>query len=288
MFAELVRLPPDEILSVGDESCTVRDLADARFLAAVSAYAHHHTELDPPASGAGGGGLPETVVASERLKVYGGEGCPGVGEFAVLELGCRFGLSPGTASDLVGEVLSLQYRLPRTWARVMAGEAVPWRARRIARACMSLSVEAAAVVDARVESLVNSLTPRRLMRLVRAAVMEADPELAKTAAEVAARSRGVWIGRSDNHGTKTAAVRASAGDIARFDAAIQDIAETLAVLGDPDGLDERRAKALGWLADPRAVLELRKHRRHPTRSRLHAGQGPRPGSRDLPRPRPRG
>lgn len=255
MFEDLIHLSPDEILSVGDESCTVRDLADARFLAVVSAYAHHHTELDPPP-----GGVAE-VVGSERLKVHGGEGCPGVGEFAVLELGCRYGLSPGAASDLVSEVLALQYRLPRTWARVMAGEAVAWRARRIARACMSLSQEAAAVVDARVESLVNSLTPRRLMIIVKAAIMEADPELAKAAADVAARSRGVWVGQSDNNGTRTAAVRASTGDIARFDAAVQDIAETLAALGDPDSLDERRARALGWLADPQAVLELRKERR---------------------------
>ncbi|WP_328994775.1 hypothetical protein OG394_09730 [Kribbella sp. NBC_01245] len=254
MFDDLLRLSPDEILSVGDESCAIRDLADARFLAVVSAYAHHHTELDVPAGAA-------ELVGCERLKVYGGEGCPGVGEFAVLELGCRFGLSPGAASDLVSEVLALQYRLPRTWARVMAGEAIPWRARRIARACMSLSQEAAAVVDAKVESLVNSLTPRRLMKIVKAAMMEADPALAKAAADLAARSRGVWVGQSDNSGTRTAAVRASTGDIARFDAVVQDVAETLGALGDTGSVDERRAKALGWLADPWAVIELRNERR---------------------------
>lgn len=253
---DLSQLTPDAILSAGDTYCALRQRADARFLEAVSAYAHHFLELQTaPASLAGQ--TTADMAGAERLKVYGGDGCPGVAEFAVMELGCRFGLSPGIASDLVTEVLALQYRLPRTWARVLTGEAEAWRARKIARACMSLTLEAAAFVDARVEAVINALTPRRLMAAVKAAIMEADPALAKAAADIGARSRGVWIGQSDNNGTKTAAIRAATGDLIRFDAAIENIAETFRALGDTDSLDERRARALGWLADPEAVLRLR-------------------------------
>ena len=43
--------------------------------------------------------------------------------------------------------MELAYRLPRVWARVLAGEVAVWKARRIAQATASLPPEGAAAVD---------------------------------------------------------------------------------------------------------------------------------------------
>ncbi|WP_165547370.1 HNH endonuclease signature motif containing protein, partial [Kribbella sindirgiensis] len=67
---------------------------------------------------------------------------------------------------------------------------------------------------------------------------------------------GVFVAPSDDHGTKQIWVRAAAGDVIRFDATIDDLARALKILGDPDDLDQRRAKALGWISDPAAAHQL--------------------------------
>ncbi|TCC13536.1 DUF222 domain-containing protein, partial [Kribbella sindirgiensis] len=156
----------------------------------------------------------------EQLRVYGGDGCPGVAEFAPIEFGAVMGMSSGAAASLIGEALALRHRLPRIWAAVLDGDAVPWRARKIARACLSLSQEAAAIVDRRVVGIVDTVTPGALGKIVKAAVWEADPEAAQAQAEAAARTRGVFVAPSDDHGTKQIWVRAAAGDVIRFDATI--------------------------------------------------------------------
>ncbi|NEA35253.1 DUF222 domain-containing protein [Streptomyces sp. SID13031] len=192
----------------------------------------------------------------ERLMVYGGEGCPAIPEFAAAEFGAMIGISAGAAAHYIGQALALRHRLPFTWARVLAGEAIPWRACKIADACKSLSAEAAAIVDKRVCSVIDTVTPQRLARIVKSAVYEADPAAAQAAAEQKAREHGVYVSQSDEHGSKTIWVRAEAGAVIRFDATIEQIAEALKVLGDTASLASRRAKAIGIIADPCFTEEL--------------------------------
>ncbi len=141
---------------------------------------------------------------------------------------------------------------PQYWTETLS----PWRARKIAHACLALSQEAAAIVDRKVAGIVDTVTPGALTRIVKAAVWEADPEAAKAQAEAAARTRGVFVAPSDDHGTKQIWVRAAAGDVIRFDATIDDLARALKILGDTDDLDQRRAKAIGWISDPAAAHQL--------------------------------
>jgi hypothetical protein len=211
----------------------------------------------------------EPLPGYERIQVYGGEGCPGVAEFAPIEFGAVLGMSSGAASALIGEALALRHRLPRVWAAVLGGAAVAWRARKIAHACLSLSLKAAAIVDRRVAGIVNTVTPGALKKIVTAAVWEADPDLAQAHAEAAARTRGVFVAQSDasdDHGTKRIWVRAAAGDVIRFDATIADLAQALKALGDTDDLNQRRAKAIGWIADPAAANHLIEVARHLART----------------------
>jgi Domain of unknown function (DUF222) len=251
-----------DLLAAASEFDLVEERAAVRKLEAALAYADRHAVVYGGADG-------EPLPGTERLRVYGGDGCPGVAEFAPIEFGAVLRMSTGAAASFIGEALALRHRLPRIWAAVLAGNAVPWRARKVARACLSLSEEAAAIVDRRVVGIVNTVTPSRLATIVKAAMWEADPALAKAQAEAAAKERGVFVGPSDDHGTKRFWVRAAAGDVIRFDATIDDLARALRTLGDTDSLDVRRAKAIGWIADPAAAHHLLDSARYLARIRPH-------------------
>ncbi|MGW6196638.1 hypothetical protein ACWF0M_10885 [Kribbella sp. NPDC055110] len=243
---DLEELDTVDLLAAASEFGRVQDRAGVRVLEAALVFADRHAVVE------GYQWLP----GYEQIQVYGGDGCPGVAEFAPIEFGAVMGMSSGAAAALIGEALALRHRLPRIWAAVLAGNAVAWRARKVAQACLALSLEAAAVVDRRVAGIVNTVTPDALGKIVKAAVWEADPELAKAQAEAAARIRGVFVAPSDDDGTKRFWVRAAAGDVIRFDATIDDLARALKILGDTDGLDQRRAKAIGWISDPAAAHHL--------------------------------
>ncbi|WP_433161285.1 DUF222 domain-containing protein [Kribbella sp. CA-247076] len=192
----------------------------------------------------------------ERAVVLGGDGCPEIAEFAPAEFGVMIGISAGAAADYIGQALALRHRLPFTWARVQAGEATPWKARKIATACLELSQDAAKAVDQRVAKVVDSLTPGRLDKIVEAAKAHADPAGARAKAEEKRRERGVYVGRSDEHGTKKIFIRTASGHAIRFNARITSIAEALKILGDTASLQSRRADAIGIIADPRYTEEL--------------------------------
>jgi hypothetical protein len=150
----------------------------------------------------------------------------------------------------------LRHRLPFIWAKVQSGEATPWRACKIAVACLGLSEEAARYVDQRVAGLVDTLTPTRLDKIVKAAMIHVDPEAARAAAEQKVRERGVFVGRTDEHGTKNVYIRAATGAVLRFKATVNSIAEALKILGDTRSRNARRADAIGIIADPRYTEEL--------------------------------
>jgi hypothetical protein len=219
----------------------------------------------------------------ERLVVYGGDGCPAIAEFAPAEFGALLKMSSGAAAAYIGEALALRHRLPRIWAKTLNGQAVVWRARAVARACLKLSREAAELVDARVVAVIDTLSAYGLRKIVEAVIKEADPEAARQAAEERAREHGVWVQPSDDHGTKTIWVKAAAGDVIRFDATINDLAWALQMLGDPDPLHARRAKAIGWIADPAAAYELLAAARYLAAHPQRSTPAPTDADQDLPK-----
>ncbi len=243
---------------VEENRCAVRRLEHAQIFAD-----RYHPDLCPARPGR------RCFDGRERAIVLGGDGCPEIAEFAVAEFGLVVGMSSGAAAGYIGQALALRHRFPFMWAKVRSGEATPWRAGRIADACLKLSEEAARYVDKRVAGLVDSITPYRLEKIVNAAKAHADPEGARAEADEKARERGAFVGRTDQHGTKTMYVRAPSGGVIRFNASIASIADALKILGDTRNLDHRRADAVGIMADPRYMIELllqaHEHAlRHPT------------------------
>src|SRR6478735_6341571 len=70
-------------------------------------------------------------VFGDKLVRVGGDGTPRVRELCFLELGIARQVSARAARSTIADVLDLQHRLPRTWARVEALRAdASWRSRR--------------------------------------------------------------------------------------------------------------------------------------------------------------
>ncbi|WP_329001867.1 hypothetical protein OHA18_02440 [Kribbella sp. NBC_00709] len=272
---DLSELPTADLLESAAEYRAVADRADARLIEVALVYAdRYHPSAHPGRADR----LP--CDGRERVVVLGGEGCPEILEFAIAEFAVMLGLSAGVAADYLGQALALRHRFPFTWARVLAGEATPWKARRIVTDCAKLSKEAAAYVDKRVARLVDSIRPYRLNKIVKAAKMHADADQARAEAAEKARERGVFVGQANEHGTKTMVIKAAAGAVIRNEATLAAIADALKTFGDTRGVQARRADAVGIIADPRFTQELltQAHTHHLTTPDNATPDNPRPDS----------
>jgi len=205
---------------------------------------------------------PGEAIAQSRLPGtehpirLGGEGTPTVGGFAAAELGCVLRMSDGSAARLIGDALDLRHRLRLVWAAARAGQVPAYQARTIAKATRHLTLEQAAVVDARIAPSLGALSWGRVETLLEAAIVEAHPDGAEQQAANAARERFVRLGRNSEHGLKLIIARATAGDAIWFKATIDRIAEILGKQGDTDPVEVRRSKAIGILAQPAQALQL--------------------------------
>ena len=100
---------------------------------------------------------------------------------------------PMPGSPRSARVLELRYRLPRLWARVMAGRLPVWRAGRIADHTTSLPAAGAAHVDRHLAPVAHSCSWAQLDRTVEEAMVRFDPEAAEAKRREAAESRHVDV-----------------------------------------------------------------------------------------------
>jgi hypothetical protein len=139
----------------------------------------------------------------------------------------------------------------------VAGEVMPSYARLVASQTRTLSVEAAAYVDARVAESVDGRIPwGRFEALVAAAITAADPAAAKAREEATRKARYAYKGLSSEGGMGVFTIRSSAFGIAKIDATVDHVARILKDLGSTEPEDDRRATAAELLADPAAVVKL--------------------------------
>lgn len=192
----------------------------------------------------------EEPEALEEKRVPGGaEGTPAVSEFLSLEVGPALGLSQLSAANLVASVLDLKYRHPLLWAAFLECRIERWQAARITTLTQELGIAAAHRVDQQLAECVDRMSFGRLMRFARGAVAQADPEAAAARERKQKRGRGVFVGNHDS-GTSTVFARIATRDALRLEQSLQELAGVMVEHGDTRSLDERRASALGWLADP--------------------------------------
>ncbi|HEY0951573.1 HNH endonuclease signature motif containing protein [Nocardioides sp.] len=209
-------------------------------LAADWAAAHPVDDLDDAA----------TVEGTEGELAIAGPGAPLVAEFCVADFALAIGVSTDAGRSYLGDAVEVRYRLPRLWARVMAGQVAVWRARKIARSTMSLPAEGADHVDRHLAPVAHRLTWAQLERTVEAARATFDPIEAEHRRLLAAEGRFFDV---DTHtpsleGTATVRGELDLADALDLDHAISAGAQQLADLGCAETLDVRRAMAAGALA----------------------------------------
>jgi hypothetical protein len=200
----------------------------------------------------------------ERARFYGGKGTPALAEFCVAEFGALHGTGTMAAQLLIADALDLRHRLPRLWQQVLAGQVRAWQARKVAEQTRPLSAEDCAEIDAQLSGMIGLLPWGRFQRILAAAILEIDPQLAAEREQRARQLRDVWATDSED-GLKTIIARAVSGDAVWFMATINRIADILAAEGDSDPVEMRRSKAIGILAQPAEALRLlADHRNDPT------------------------
>jgi hypothetical protein len=179
-----------------------------------------------------------------------GPGAPLVAEFSVAEFAAAVAMTTDTGRTYLGEALELRHRLPRLWHRVLHGDLVAWKARRIARATIALSRDAASYVDAMVASVAHKIGPYQLDRLIEEAIARLMPDHAEARRRAAADGRRFDIHTRETTLSGTAAVSGELdlADALDLDAALTAGAAHLKALGNQDDLDVRRATTLGKLA----------------------------------------
>lgn len=195
---------------------------------------------------------------SDRLVRLGGEGTPSVRELSLCELGIARGVHVLAARAVAADVLDLRHRLPRTWAVFRAGRADAWVARRVASLTRDLSVAAVAVVDTAAAAALPGEASGRVLSIVEAKIIEADPAAHDARVEAAQRRRFVSLTRTDEHGLRHVIARVTAGDAAYVDAVLSRVADILATQPEHHDAprDLLRSLAFGWLARPAELLTL--------------------------------
>jgi hypothetical protein len=147
------------------------------------------------------------------------------------------------------------------WRRLVAGDLVAWKARRIAATTIALSREAAGFVDVHVAHVAHKIGPFQLARLVEEAIARFMPAEVEKRRRAAADGRRFDIDTRDTSLTGTASVwgELDVADALDLDAAVTTGAEQLKALGSTDSLDVRRAAAIGELARHQQTLDLNAH-----------------------------
>ncbi len=227
------------------------DSAESRILQAAVTWADLH-----PA---------ESIHDAALLSRYGdqpfavaGPGAPLVSEFCVAEFALAVGLPTETGKAYLGEAVELAHRLPRTWARVLAGDLAAWRARRIARETLGLSVQAAGFVDSQVAPFAHRIGPAEVDRLVADAVGRFMPAEAEEQRRRASDSRYFAIEHTQVSFTGTSRVHGELdlADALDLETRIAHEAAVLAACGSQEPLDVRRSQAIGQIARQQTSLDL--------------------------------
>ena len=175
-----------------------------------------------------------------------GEGAPTIDESAVAEFALVIGMKHEPGARLLGDAIELAYRLPRIWARVMAGEVAVFKARKIAQDTRTLSLDAATAVDRHLSLIAKKCSWAEIERQIERARAEHDPAEVERRRLIEAEQREVRVDYRALTATGQVPITAWAdlADAKAFDAFLTATAATL----DPAiPLEVRRSMALGMV-----------------------------------------
>ncbi|SDB80294.1 hypothetical protein GA0111570_10280 [Raineyella antarctica] len=246
------RVLPGSVQGALDEMDALRTLRAATEARQFALIGHLASIAPPPAQ--------EHLEGGEQLVDLGGDGCPTVPEFLVLELAALLRTTHQSARGMVADALSASWRHPRLWQAVMAGRVPVWQARKVAQAVRwaGLDRTRALQVDRNVAPALGTVSWPRLEALVEGEIVNADPDRAAEAEQRARTGRFARVARDErgHAGVRTFVARLGTPEALQLDATISRLAHRLGQNGDTDSLDARRARALGILATPERAAAL--------------------------------
>lgn len=193
----------------------------------------------------------------ERLVPAGSNGTPMVAEHLATELAPKLRMPIELAGMLIVDSMDLVYRHPVLWRAIKARVLRVWQGRQVASATAKagLDCDAAHWVDGQLESALGRLPWGRLRAKLAGLIVRADAELAARKALQAQAARFVRV-RQQGDGTAFIVARTDAADALRFSHLLDQLAGQLSLSGETDERDVLRAKAVGLLANPEAVVAL--------------------------------
>ena len=246
------RLSPDQVIDELHQQRTAAHQAEVREieLAVDWALLHPCPEDGTPASWGDG------RLFQEQVTPLAGPGAPTVAEFAPADLAAALGVSFNAGRQLLADALELTYRLPTLWSLVHSGKVPVWLGRSIARETHDLSEVAVAHADRLICAVPSKIGQVRARRLIDEARLYHDPDRAQEDERQALAERHVTLSHTKCPATQGLHLMLDRADAERFDHSIAQIAAKLSALGDDDGLDVRRARAVGILADPQHTLDF--------------------------------
>jgi hypothetical protein len=263
--AALDRAEPDRaVLDRAVAAMTARRRVEVELLEAALAWAHAHTVTEDEEDLVAGW-RSEAIRApgsagalfGDRALPIAGAGTPWVAEFAVMELAAVLDCSHEATLALVGDVLDLAHRLPRTWALVKELRVPVHLAREAARVSRDLDLAAAGHADRLLVWQPGRLNPHRVGVLVHEARLYADPDRAIADHDAALGRRRVEVHHEEGApGASEVFMTLDTADAVAFDHTVTTMATTIGALGHPGDLGVRRAHAVGLLADPQQALDL--------------------------------
>jgi hypothetical protein len=265
MFDTLPRAVDDldgaATLAAIEGEVVARRAAEARDLALAAHWADLHA-ADPQRDRDG----QRAWHGESRLIEIGGDGTPMVQDLCLAELAIARRVHHHAARAVVADALDLRHRLPRWWHAVQTLHLEPWVARKAAALSRPLDQLRVMVIDAALPDDLAEISPGRLLDIVRAQVIEADPARHARLLDDQLKRRYVSLSQTDELGLRHVIARVRAGDAVWVDAMVERIADLIADRF-PTGTtrDVLRSEAFGWLARPEELLALLHGTESPTR-----------------------
>jgi hypothetical protein len=194
----------------------------------------------------------------EKALPLGGEGCPEVAEFAIVEFAAALGKATQSGRHYLARAVEGRYRLTGCWKQLEAGQLPAWKLGFIADRTMSLSPAAARFVDRHVAPVAHKIGAAQLERLIEEAKARFDPEATEADRLAAAEARhlDVDLAQVSTAGTVHIEGDLDLADAIDFNTALAADAHQQLLAGSSESLDVRRSIATGNLARNQLTLDL--------------------------------
>jgi hypothetical protein len=257
-----------EVGSLSDAECLAYAQAVARqqawtdslLVAATARFAAARPDGDPQVH------PPEVAPppGAETTVALGGHGAPLAASFTPAQWGAAMGVSTCAARRRMADALDLVHRLPGVWMSLNYGWCDLARARMVATCTRELSEATTCLVQQEVVPILATLTLAQLRQIIEELAATTEPEVLETRAAVVRTRREVWIdATNDDHAEVSATL--DTVDARRLEERLNELARLLGSAqragvggcGPPgESWQQRRARALGLLADPASIATL--------------------------------